>query len=466
MNNSDLEIYLTKFLKRDLTAFLSSKPEPTAIRLNTLKTNLLQLQRRLQEWGVAFRKIPFSKNGFIIENDFIPLSHTLDFFLGRLQYQSAASQLPPIALDPKPGQKILDLAAAPGSKATQIAAMMENSGFLILNDISKKRLRSLNSNVQKAGLINQVILHLPGEQYGNLFPNYFDKVLLDAPCTALGTLADKPEVSRWWSYAKLKKLSDLQKRLFISAFKALKTGGEIVYSTCSIAPEENELLIQSMLDTYPLKILEIKQFDVNSFSKGLTSYEGKDFHPDMDRAVRVMPHIHDIEGFFVIKLLKTADHKIHNMRKQMDFNPTLKFNDEMIVEDLENISEQWGIPQTIWGNYRYVRKKGRILLIHSDIENLPADGFVHAGIPLAEKRISGWKLTNQSVQFLGNLITKNRIELDAPQMKALFSGAGVKLDGVSDGYHALEWEGLPIASLYAENGNIKLRLPHLFRLEL
>jgi 16S rRNA (cytosine1407-C5)-methyltransferase len=360
----------------------------------------------------------------------------------------------------------LDLAAAPGSKATQIAAMMENSGFLILNDISKKRLRSLNSNVQKAGLINQVILHLPGEQFGNLFPNYFDKVLLDAPCTALGTLADRSEVSRWWSYAKLKKLSDLQKRLFISAFKALKTGGEIVYSTCSIAPEENELLVQSMIDTYPLKILEIKQFESASFSKGLTSYEGKVFHPDMTRAIRVMPHIHNIEGFFIIKLLKTADHKIHNMRKQMVFNSTLQFNDQMIVEDLENISEQWGIPQTIWKNYRYVQKKGRILLLHSDIENLPADGFVHAGIPLAEKRISGWKLTNQSVQFLGNLITKNRIELDALQMKALFSGAGVKLNGVSDGYHALEWEGSPIASLYAEKGNIKLRLPHLFRLEL
>ena len=464
--NPALQDYLQKFLQEELPVFLSAKPEPRAIRANTLKRSATYIRKRLQELGVPFESVPFNPNGFTLLEDSLPLSHTLDFFCGYFQYQGLASQIPPLVLNPSPGERVLDMAASPGSKATQIAALMQNQGLLYVNDVSARRVRILSNNLQKAGSINNILTLLPGERFGNLLPEFFDKILLDAPCTALGTLTQNPEIASWWGYGRLQKIVDLQKRLFISAYKALKVGGELVYSTCSIAPEENELLIDEMLRTYPMEIIPIKIKGSNDFSAGLTTFRGQKLHPDLQYSLRILPHLHGMEGFFIVKLRKLEARKPTSGASPDLFYPTTPFEDASTKQALAQISQTWGISETFWQNYRYLLKKDRIWILNRDIEMVPTHELSSAGLLLAEKKRIGWKLFNQSVQFLESQITNRRISLSGDQLVKLFAAGQLAISDFPAGYYVLIWDDIPRGSLYSDGNQLKIKLPHKFGLIL
>ncbi|NOX89717.1 MAG: RsmB/NOP family class I SAM-dependent RNA methyltransferase [Calditrichaeota bacterium] len=462
--NKFLKKYLKDFLGDQITDFWDAKPEPRAIRVNTLRTTTEQIKERLKELGVKFRPVPFNPDGLIIDEDHLPLSQTIDFYLGKFYYQGVSSQLPALALNPQPGDKVLDMTASPGSKSTQIAALMRNKGFLVLNDVSMKRLQALNTNIQKVGAVNYAVYRQPGERIGNILPEYFDKVLLDAPCTALGIIHSHPEVYSWLTYRRMQKIIEKQRQLLVSAFKALKVGGELVYSTCSIAPEENEELIQFMLDHYPLEIMEIDPGLRESFLPGLTEYNNKAYVPEMTNAVRILPHIHNMEGFFVIKLLKTGRrHSGHNNFRTFQ---TLPADSPEIKDDLLQISEQWGIPADLWRDYRYIKTRNRIWMVNTLIKKIPQEGFLNAGLLLGEKRISGWKLPNDSILFFGKRITKRHLGLNEEQLRELFRVGMITLPEAEDGYFALSWKGEAIGSLYVSNRRAKIRLMHRFNVIL
>ncbi len=465
MENCELREYLKSFLGPDFQSFLQAGPEPRAIRVNTLKMDADKFRVRWKQLGPALDRISFNPHGFILKEEEVRLSHSLDFFLGYFQYQGLSSQIPPLVLNPLPEDKVLDMAAAPGSKATQLAALMKNRGFLLVNDHSRKRLQPLNANLQKAGALNQVITHLPGEQIGRLWPEFFDKILLDAPCTATGTLAENPEIEHWWSPAKLEKMVRLQEQLLISAYKALKIGGLLVYSTCSILPEENELLVQRIIDTYPLKIEEITEIDPTSFDRGITSFQGQKLSATLNRAVRVMPHKQNMEGFFIVKLRKTGSHKSWTFNRDA-WQPTRSWNDPVLADDLKRLSVQYGIRESFWTAFRYIRTRKRIWMINPSIIRVPKDGFVSSGLLLAEDKMHGWKLFNQSVQVLGNEITKRRFELTGIQMKKLFAGGRIPYPDSDEGYYVLQWQEKPIASAHISEGGLSVRLPHHFDLIL
>ena len=464
MQNELLNRYLEDFFGKDITAFLNARPEQTAIRVNTLRLSAESLALRLENLGVPFRKISFNQNGFILPQDSLPLSHTIDFFSGNFQYQGVASQLPVLALKPEPGERVLDMAAAPGSKSTQLAALMKNKGILYLNDVSRKRLQPLNANTQKAGVFNHVLLYAPGERLGNLFPNYFDKVLLDAPCSALGTLAAHPEIKGWWSEEKMALLTGIQQRLLISAYKALRPGGEMVYSTCSFTPRENEMRIQELLDTYPMEIIPIELKGIEDFYPGMTRYKNNNFNESMQYARRVLPHVHGMEGFFVIKLRKPRAHQIHAAAKTATFTDTLTADHPDVAGDLREISDQWGIPYEIWQEYRYLRTRRRIWLTNRENVHIPREGFTSVGLLLAEKKLFMWKLFNQSARLLQNVITTRRLSLPRETLKLLFASGTAPLVDTPDGYYALEWERDLPGSLYVDKNIAHIKLPHRFRL--
>ncbi len=463
-NNEELENWLSDFFGSNKKLFLNALAEQTGIRVNTLRSSAADLQKRLDQLDVPFKPITFNPNGLVIPEDVLPLSHTIDFFCGKIQYQGIASQLPALVLNPQPGERVLDMAAAPGSKSTQIAALMQNKGSLYLNDFSRKRMQALNGNTQKAGVINQVLLNHNGERLGNLFPAYFDKILVDAPCTALGTLNSQPEVGDWWSLEKLRKLSSIQERLLISAMKALKVGGELVYSTCSIAPEENEVLIQKIIDKYPLEILPVKLAGTETFAGGLQKYKGQIFTEDMKKALRVFPQEHGMEGFFVIRLRKTKDYAFHQSWKKAAFIRTKEYSDAAVADDLAEISDVYGIPPEVWKDYRYIRTQKRIWLTNEAYTEIPQERVSSAGLLLGEKKQFMWKLFNQSARFLDGQISKRRLSLAKEQMSKLFAEGALLLPEMKNGYYVLEWDGKAIGSLYVEAGRAQLRLPHKFRL--
>jgi NOL1/NOP2/sun family putative RNA methylase len=213
--------------------------------------------------------------------------------------------LPAIVMEPKPDEKVLDMAAAPGSKTTQIAQMMENSGLIVANDLSMKRINSLIDNIERLGVANTVVTKYAGQKLGYLTPNYFDKVLLDTPCSLEGTIRNTPQVLIDWKETTIKRLSKLQKGLINSAFKCLKKGGTLVYSTCTFAPEENEAVIDYLLKKNPDAVCEPIKTNGLKTRPAVLNWGENNFNENIKNALRIYPQDNDTEGFFVAKIRRS-----------------------------------------------------------------------------------------------------------------------------------------------------------------
>ena len=465
LSNQELTTYLKNFFPDQYNAFINARPEKTAIRLNTLKIDAPTFRKYLDQWQVKYSSHPVNPYGMIIEEDFLPLSHTLSFFKGEFNYQGIASQIPVLALNPQPGETILDMTASPGSKSTQIAALMQNKGRLVLNEVSTRRQQALVTNTLRNGVINDVTLCMPGQRIGVLFYEFFDRVLVDAPCSALGTLSKNSyDLNKWWSAQAMEKLTKVQHHLLVSAIKALKVNGIIVYSTCSITPEENEKVIDQLIKNYPIRVEEIYFADNPIFHQGLTQYEGVNFHKDLSKTLRTFPHTSGMEGFFIAKLRKTEPVKINTTRSPMKFTPAGTPDNPEIAPVLEHLSRRWGIDYRYLQQFHYIINQKRLWMFTSDWHEIPSDAMVKAGLVLAEKRFREWKLSNASVQFLKNKITRSKLELDQNQLSALFREGELELPGHPPAYYVLTYEDEPIASVSFFNGKLKIRLPHFFKL--
>ena len=462
--NPELAHYLKTTLGAAYPSFLAAPAEQPAVRVNTLKYQPGRFRTFLKRRAVPFHTIPFNKNGYVLEDDYLPLSHSLAFFEGWFQYQGIASQLPAVLLDPKSGDKVLDIAAAPGSKSAQMADMMQDQGELVLNDYSRDRLQALNANMQRSGARNYYVLNIRGERLGRIAKDYFDKILIDAPCTALGTFAANQEVASWWSKTKLDKLTRIQYHLLVSAFKCLKKGGEMVYSTCSVGPEENELVVNELLRKYPTSVVEPQPALRKQFDPGFTTFRAQKLDPGLTRALRIWPHKHQLEGFFAVKLRKEDEYKETEGEKKYPEVVLLNADDSRIEPVLHQISQQWGIPDALWRDFKYHLTKTRIWMVAGCIDKIIVNPFVSAGMLLGEKRLYGWKLVNASVQRLGKLIKQRVVALSAGQMTELFAKSSIAVTDIPNGYYAVAYDNRPLASAYVEDNKMRIRLPHSFRL--
>lgn len=288
--------FLEKYSKlTDLDLFLeySLKPLPKTIRINTLKTSVSEIKKRFN-----LKPIPWCKQGFYIDG--FGLGNLPEHFLGYFYIQSAASMIPPVVLNPKPNETILDMCASPGSKTSQIAALMKNKGIIIANDYQSIRLKPLTANLQRLGVSNCIITLMDGSWFKDM---QFDKVLLDAPCSGIGTIRKSYKTIEMWNPKFAGFLAKTQKKLFNTAVKVLKPGGTLVYSTCTLEPEENEGLLNQVLkennNIYLDKIdLPIKK------SKPITNYDGTEYSDEINKSLRIWPQDNDTEGFFVAKIKK------------------------------------------------------------------------------------------------------------------------------------------------------------------
>ncbi|RJQ17028.1 RsmB/NOP family class I SAM-dependent RNA methyltransferase [Candidatus Woesearchaeota archaeon] len=272
-----------------------------AIRVNTLKVSVEELKKRLEKnWKLT--PIPWCKEGFWIEyrnEKRFDIGNLLEHHLGYIYIQEAASMIPPVVLQPEKNETILDMCSAPGSKATQISALMENTGLLVCNDVKGDRLKALGINLQKAGCTNTVITLMPGERINM----EFDRILVDAPCSGMGTIRKSLKTLKMWNMNLVERLTRTQKYLIDSAFRNLKKDGVLVYSTCTLEPLENEGIVSFLLEKYDnAKLEEIKlpikrQIPISSFKE-------KQFHPDVKKCLRIHPNDNDTEGFFVARIRK------------------------------------------------------------------------------------------------------------------------------------------------------------------
>ena len=232
----------------------------TTLRVNALKSNIQEVMKILKENGIKFERVPWYNDALIIKNVSEKQIQKLSIYEnGCIYLQSLSSMVPPIVLNPKENEKVLDLTAAPGSKTTQMAVMMKNNGCILANELDKLRCERLKYNIEKQGAKIVEVNNGRGELIGKQYEGYFDKVLLDAPCSGEGRfLANDAKTYRGWSEKTLKELVKVQKKLFKSAYQALRAGGEMVYSTCTLNREENEEILEWALQELEVKILKIE----------------------------------------------------------------------------------------------------------------------------------------------------------------------------------------------------------------
>jgi NOL1/NOP2/sun family putative RNA methylase len=291
---------------------LKTKPVHS-IRCNTLKISPEKLIKKLNSKGWKISQ-PWKTNPeiMIIESALLPgeLGRALEHLLGYYYIQELSSMLPMIAMKPKENESYLDLCAAPGSKTTQAAALMKNTGTIIANEISIGRMRILASNLERCGVTNTIITRKEGRALSkNLEKNNmtFDKILVDAPCSGEGTLRSTPKTYIMWNPKTIKHLSKLQKQLFLSSFDKLKINGEMIYSTCTHAPEENEEVVSYCLEKLGNKI-EIIDFKLPIKTReGITKWQDKEYDKRVKLTKRIYPHDNNTEGFFVSKFRKVKE---------------------------------------------------------------------------------------------------------------------------------------------------------------
>ncbi|RME55580.1 RsmB/NOP family class I SAM-dependent RNA methyltransferase [Candidatus Woesearchaeota archaeon] len=289
-----------KFIERyskltDIDRFLeySLKPLPKTIRVNTLKTTIKEVQSRM-----PLTAIPWCKEGFITQG--YTIGNTKEHFLGYIYLQGAASMIPPVVLNPKPKDMVLDMCASPGSKTSQMAAMMKNRGIIVANDLTIDRMQPLTFNLQRLGVRNTVITRMDGRWFKD---KQFDKILLDAPCSGIGTIRKSLKTIKMWNPGYAKMMSGLQKRLFDSALNVLKDSGTLVYSTCTLEPEENEGVVDAMLSKHENLKLKKISLDIKR-SDPVLEWEGKEYDSEIKKCLRIWPQDNDTEGFFVAKFEK------------------------------------------------------------------------------------------------------------------------------------------------------------------
>ncbi len=275
------------------------------VRVNTLKISAQKVFERLNKKWQVFRPFP-QEEIFLIKSKLGPgeLGRTREHMLGYYYIQDIASMMPVLALKPEPGETVLDLCAAPGSKATMISAKMKNSGLLIANDNNRKRNIVLCTNLGRCGCTNVIVTREDAVFLCKKLEKImqFDKILLDVPCSGEGTIRPDTDIAKMWNIRMIERLSRQQKKMIASAIPCLKVNGTLVYSTCTLTPEENEEVINFALKNFDVE-LEKVELPLKT-RQGIKEWQGKKFFEEVKKCCRIYPQDNNSEGFFIAKLKK------------------------------------------------------------------------------------------------------------------------------------------------------------------
>ncbi|MBY6185468.1 16S rRNA (cytosine(1407)-C(5))-methyltransferase RsmF [Marinobacter hydrocarbonoclasticus] len=377
----------------DFVAY-SSQPLRRSIRVNTLKISVEAFAERMSAKGWDLQPVPWCNEGFWIEwdDDQGRLGNTVEHLAGLFYIQEASSMMPPTALftHSHAPQKVLDVASAPGSKTTQIAGRMGNQGLIIANEFSSSRLKGLHANLQRLGIRNVVMTHFDGRVFGPALPEQFDAILLDAPCSGEGTVRKDPDAMSNWSLESTEAIAELQRDLIESAFAALKPGGLLVYSTCTLNRIENQEVCQHLLERYP---------------DAVTVENLSDLFPGAERAVtpegylHLWPQIFDSEGFFVAALRKTAAIEFPQRKYKLGRFPYLPAKPADVEAIANHLHQQLGLT---------LPEDGQVMVRDSELWWFPAglDEWIRTirmdrmGLKLAEAHKKGFKVFHEAAMAL------------------------------------------------------------------
>lgn len=294
---------MESMLGEDVNDFLKTYdlPKTSGLRVNTLKIDVDSFKALAP---FSLEPVPFCPAGFYISDDEHPGKSPLHQ-AGLYYIQEPSAMFVAEVLDPKPREKVLDLCAAPGGKTTHIAGKMKNSGLLVTNDINSKRVKALSENVERLGVTNAVVTNEKPERLAKVFEGFFDRILVDAPCSGEGMFRKDPEACSYWSPEHVTECTVWQGDILESAYAMLKEGGTLVYSTCTFSAEENEVQMERFLERHPdMELQPIEKVD--GIMGGVPEWAPEHLE-ELVNTARLWPHHLKGEGHFAAKLIKNGE---------------------------------------------------------------------------------------------------------------------------------------------------------------
>ncbi len=438
-----------------LDAFIAAcqRPLRRSLRVNTLKISVADFLTLVAPYSWQLTPVPWCEEGFWIERDdeeALPLGSTAEHLSGLFYIQEASSMLPVAALfaDGNTPDRVMDVAAAPGSKTTQIAARMNNQGAILANEFSASRVKVLHANISRCGISNVALTHFDGRVFGAALPEAFDAILLDAPCSGEGVVRKDPDALKNWSVASNLEIAATQRELIDSAFHALRPGGTLVYSTCTLNRDENEAVCLWLQAQYPDAVEFLPLNDLFPSASKCVTPEG---------FLHVFPHIYDCEGFFVARLRKTSaieslpapTFKVGNF----PFTP-LKTREAAQITAAANLAGlQWGDHLRLW------QRDKEVWLFPTEIEPLIGKvRFSRVGIRLAETHNKGYRWQHEAVIALAG--QDNMFALTQQEAEEWYRGRDVYPQTSPAGDDAVvTYQGFPIGLAKKVGSRLKNSYP-------
>ncbi|WP_249226333.1 16S rRNA (cytosine(1407)-C(5))-methyltransferase RsmF [Entomohabitans teleogrylli] len=371
---------------------ICQRPLRRSIRINTLKISVSDFLALVEPYGWQLTPVPWCEEGFWIEREQearFPLGSCVEHLSGLFYIQEASSMLPVSALFAagETPLRIMDMAAAPGSKTTQIAARMGNRGALLANEYSASRVKVLHANLSRCGVANAALTHFDGRVFGAALPESFDAILLDAPCSGEGVVRKDPDALRNWSMESNLEIAATQRELINSAFHALRPGGMLIYSTCTLNREENQRVCQWLLEQYPDAVAVEALSDLFPGAREAATREGY---------LHVFPQIFDSEGFFVARLRKTKSvpplPALRFKAGNFPFTPLTGREAAVVQQAAQQSGLHWSQESRLW------KRDKELWLFPAQMEALFGKvRFSRIGLKLAETHNKGYRWQHEAI---------------------------------------------------------------------
>jgi NOL1/NOP2/sun family putative RNA methylase len=454
MTERSLERYLSFIPQPEELWQCITQPLPTCVWVNPLKTTPTTLANTLQQAGIELEPVAWYPGAFRSGTWQKP-GNTIAFAAGWYYVQEEIALTAVQALDPQPGERVLDLCAAPGGKTAQIAMRLAGTGMVVANEMNIGRLASLKATIARLGLLNVSIINADGRTVP-LLPHSFDRVLVDVPCSSEGTLRKRTNSSNQWNPGHSQRIASVQQQLLDRALQLVKPGGVVVYSTCTFAPEENEAVIDAVLgDRGYLESAEISGLRA---MPGLLQWEGRSFRADLTQARRYFPHFNDTGGFFVARLRRTEAHLSSEQRSVAPQTFAQPLSDSA---PLSWFSQRFGIHSDhLQGLQFWVKGKDKVWLAESACQ--PPEVLPQTiGIPVWRSGNSALKPTTAALQRLGKVITRNVIELESlDAVHCFLSGQPQScLAEVEEGYVHVRFADFELGCGLYRSGTLRSQIP-------
>jgi len=435
-------------LKDEFPAYIACYDEPRYYGLR-VNTNKISVEKFKEICPFEIKQIPWIENGFYYDGETVVPSKHPYYFAGLYYLQEPSAMTPANRLPVEPGDRVLDVCAAPGGKATELGAKLDGTGVLVCNDISNSRAKGLLKNIEVFGIGNVLVLSEEPGKLESYFPEYFDKILIDAPCSGEGMFRKDKKMVKAWEEHGPEFFANIQKSIILQAARMLKPGGMMLYSTCTFDGMENEGMIEHLIDTYPeFEILDMAPYEGFCPGKPELTKSGKE---DFTKTVRIFPHRMQGEGHFLALLRKGEESTVKELKALKGGSKKLP---EDLAEFLKDIS--WKIDAS-----RLDIHGERVYYMPEDIPDVKGIRFLRTGLLLGELKKNRFEPSQALAMCLKKEEYKKIIDLpvEDDRIRRYLKGETLDVDDLvknkDKGWYLVCVDGYPLGFGKLSNGTLK-----------